>query len=459
VHVDLISKHGSDGIHGLVYYKRGSSAFNAKSYFDTQKSAYKLSEVQGELGGALIPRWTYFYAGAMYQKTPFSETLYADVPTAQMRSLDFSQFMNPQTAPNGKVVVIRDPRTGVPFPNNVIPSSRLALVSSKYLTNYFPAPNAGAATAFTQNYSWNHPYGSDTYVGNWPFGRIDQRISANTQVYFRWMQNQTASIPSGSIGEQLSATQTARYRGYIFSGVTAISSSLANQISVGSTTVRVKQGESESKFNPLHGDSVVSALGIQGVNPNNYQVMGFPSVSISGLTGLAMPFGGGHDKDIAANDQIKTFQDSLTWSHGRHSVNFGGAVSELPLAGGSRPAERVRRLQLHRRVYRPGVRGFCTRVAEHQHAAGRQTGSHASSDAVRPVSQRLVPSYVAADAGFRSALGLLHDACLRRWVHVQLGSGDRPGDGGSGYPDRSQQFLPEGRHRGAGGCRAEGEDD
>jgi len=40
VHVDLISKHGSDGIHGLVYYKRGSSAFNAKSYFDTQKSTY-----------------------------------------------------------------------------------------------------------------------------------------------------------------------------------------------------------------------------------------------------------------------------------------------------------------------------------------------------------------------------------------------------------------------------------
>ena len=55
VHVDLISKHGSDGLHGLVYYKRGSSAFNAKSYFDTQKSSYKLSEVQGELGGALIP--------------------------------------------------------------------------------------------------------------------------------------------------------------------------------------------------------------------------------------------------------------------------------------------------------------------------------------------------------------------------------------------------------------------
>jgi hypothetical protein len=176
VHVDMISKHGSDGLHGLVYYKRGSSAFNAKSYFDTQKSTYKLSEVQGELGGALIPRWTYFYAGAMYQKTPYSETLYADVPTTQMRSLDFSQFLSTQTAPNGKVVVIRDPRSGAPFPNNLIPSSRMTVVSSHYLTNYYPVPNAGAATAFTQNLSWTHPTAP---ILMWGTGRSDALTSAS----------------------------------------------------------------------------------------------------------------------------------------------------------------------------------------------------------------------------------------------------------------------------------------
>ena len=270
VHVDMISKHGSDGLHGQVYYKRGSSAFNAKSYFDTQKSSYKLSEVQGELSGALIPRWTYFYAGAMYQKVPYSETLYADVPTPQMRTLDFSQFLNPLTAPNGKVVVIRDPRNGAPFPNNIIPSNRLNAVASSYLNQYYPVYNNGTVNTFTQNYSWNHPYGPDSYIGNWPFGRIDQRITANTQVYFRWMQNQTASIASGSVGEQLDSTQTQRYRGWIVSGVSAISSGLVNQMSVGSTAVVVKQGEAEAKFSPLQGNSVVSGLGIQGVNPNAY---------------------------------------------------------------------------------------------------------------------------------------------------------------------------------------------
>jgi hypothetical protein len=324
VQVQMIPKHGSDSLHGQIYYKRASSAYNAKSYFDSSKASYKVSEAEGELSGAIIPHWTYFFGGGMYQKTPYSEILFADVPTTQMRTLDFSQFLNVQTAPNGKVVVIRDPKNGVPFPNNVMPSNRIALVSSHYLSSYYPLPNAGTANTFTQNYTWTHPDGSDTYSGNWPFGRIDQRLSANSQVYFHWMQNQTASIAPGSVGEQLNATQSARYRGYVISGVAALTSSLVDHIAVGHTAVKLVQGEAERKINPITGDSVVSTIGLVGVNPNAFSTMGFPAVSISGVTGLSMPFGGGHNKQIAGNDSINTVQDSLIWSHGRHSLKFGG---------------------------------------------------------------------------------------------------------------------------------------
>lgn len=323
VRVDLISKRGSDGIHGQIYYKRSTSGYNARSYFDASKTQYKLSEAEGEVGGAMIPKWTYFFAGGMYQKTPYSETLYADVPTTQMRTLDFSQFLDAQTAPNGKVTIVRDPRNGAPFPGNIIPQSRLAAVSSKYISNYYPAPNTGTANTYTQNYTWTHPDGSESYTGNWPFGRIDQRLAANSQVYFRWMQNQTASVPAGSVGEQLNSTQTVRYRGWQLSNVTAFAG-LTNQMTGGRTTVLTKQGEGEINFTPLHGDSVVSTLGLQGVNPNAYAVMGFPAVSISGVTGLSMALDGGHNNDTAGNDNINTFQDSLIWAHGRHTVKLGG---------------------------------------------------------------------------------------------------------------------------------------
>jgi hypothetical protein len=337
VHVSMISRHGSDSLHGQVYYKRGSSAFNAKSYFDTSKASFKVSEAQGELSGAIVPHWTHFYGAGMYQNTPYSETLFSDVPTAQMRTLDFSQFLNAQTAPNGKVVVVRDPKNGAPFPNNVMPSNRIALVSSHYLTNYYPVPNLGTANTFTQNYSFVHPYGSDAYLGNWELGRVDQRLSANSQVFFHWMQNQTASITPGSVSEQLNVTQSVRYRGYVISGVAAFSSSLVDQISVGHTAVKLAQGESEKKFNPLTGDSVVSAIGLIGVNPNAYSVMGFPAVSISGVTGLSMAYGGGYSHNTAGDDSINSVQNSLVWSHGRHAVKFGGQYQKYQWLEGAVP--------------------------------------------------------------------------------------------------------------------------
>src|ERR1039457_2438399 len=41
VQVELVSRHGSDRIHAHVYYKRGSSESNAKSYFYPAKTPYK----------------------------------------------------------------------------------------------------------------------------------------------------------------------------------------------------------------------------------------------------------------------------------------------------------------------------------------------------------------------------------------------------------------------------------
>ncbi|MEO8595575.1 MAG: TonB-dependent receptor [Candidatus Solibacter sp.] len=324
VRVESVSKRGADGIHGILYYKRASSAFNSKAYFDTDKSSYRANEAEGELGGNLIPRWTYFYGGAIYQRTPYNQTFYSDVPTTQMRNLDFGQFLSASTAPNGKVVIVRDPRNGAPFPNNAIPVNRRSGVANNYLSSYYPVANTGTANTFTQNFQWQHPYGSESYIGNWPFARIDQRISANNQAYFRWMQNQTATIAPGSVNEPLSSTQTTRYRGFMFSLNSTMSSRVTNQMSFGRTTNNVKQGESENKFNPLHGDTVVSTVGLQGVNPNSYATMGFATVNINGLTPLSMQLAGGHAKDTARDDTVWSYQDSLIWQLGRHSVKLGG---------------------------------------------------------------------------------------------------------------------------------------
>ena len=57
----------------------------------------------------------------------------ANVPTAAMRSGDFS----------GANFVINDPRTGAPFPGNIIPADRIDPLARRILDFYYPLPNAG----------------------------------------------------------------------------------------------------------------------------------------------------------------------------------------------------------------------------------------------------------------------------------------------------------------------------
>lgn len=62
------------------------------------------------------------------------------VPSMAMRQGDFSELLNPTNVYYGKVVQIKDPTTGNPFPNNVIPTNRLS-PSGVGILSEFPKPN------------------------------------------------------------------------------------------------------------------------------------------------------------------------------------------------------------------------------------------------------------------------------------------------------------------------------
>lgn len=323
VFVNAVSKRAGETLHGKAFYTHSSPSFNARSYFDRSNVSYRMKEAGGEMGWDLIENWTWLFGSGMWQYLPYREDYYASVPTQKMRDGDLSQYLDPATAPGGKVVAVRDPRTGAPFPRNFIPPTRIATVSRNYINSYYQLPNAGSPDTPVLNYSWVHRFGPDTYNGNWPLARWDQRVNNRHQFYLRWLQNQTASVVPGTVGYPLDATRTWRYRSLTFSDVHAFSSSLVNHFRLARARWRVKQGESEGNVDPPRGDSVVTTLALQGVNPQGFQAMGFPALSISGLTGLAMAHGGGAEKDVARNDGYVTLRESLSWSRGRHTWRAG----------------------------------------------------------------------------------------------------------------------------------------
>ena len=64
------------------------------------------------------------------------------VPSLQMRQGNFSELLNPSNTFFGRTVTITDPLTGQPFPNNVIPQSRLSPNGIGFL-NAYPQPVPG----------------------------------------------------------------------------------------------------------------------------------------------------------------------------------------------------------------------------------------------------------------------------------------------------------------------------
>ena len=165
------------------------------------------------------------------------------------------------------------------------------------------------------------------------------------------MQNQTASMPRAR-GRAVEFDADACATAAGCSPAPAAISLPPDQPDDGGTHLHTGEAGriAKPKFTPLHGDSVVNTVGLQGVNPNNYAVMGFPAVSISGLTGLSMVYDGGHNDRSARprhDQELSGFAD-LAGGQPLGEIRARNIRAITGRKGGA--AKRVRRLHLHRFV-------------------------------------------------------------------------------------------------------------
>ncbi|HMF53672.1 MAG TPA: hypothetical protein VK593_04940 [Edaphobacter sp.] len=157
--INHITRSGTNPYHGSLYKYLQVSALNDTPYFNKHvtpnicKSVTRFNQWGGTIGMPLsLPHlynardklFLFFAYEGISDNTPSPSII--TVPTDAERKGDFSALL-----PQG--VVIYDPATGVkngirvtrqPFPNNVIPASRLNQVGLN-LASYFAQPNTAAA--------------------------------------------------------------------------------------------------------------------------------------------------------------------------------------------------------------------------------------------------------------------------------------------------------------------------
>jgi len=307
---NAISKSGSNAFHGEVWYKHVNSALNAREFFDTAKPVFLFHEWQAEVSGPIWKDHTFFYGAWFSERFPAGSFKRADVPTDLMRQGNFSELSQ----------ALIDPLTGDPFPGNIIPENRLNQTALRVQELYIPRANL---PGLSNNFGFLFPYPADKYQTDILNYRIDHQLTENNSIFYRWLRNEVPYV----LSTQLPAFSWTRRRSYskaVISDTHVFSPSVVNTFRFGWNGNYMLDGDTVDGWEPLNGAEAVQAIGLQGVNPRGLSEQGFPRMNISGIATLQTTAGGIRDDHFDFH-----WEDSLTWSKGRHVWKFGTQILKL----------------------------------------------------------------------------------------------------------------------------------
>lgn len=296
-------------ITGSLFYTFGNSALNARPFsvdgLEAPKAAYSQNRFGVSAGGPLfIPKlfnfdkitWFFNYTGNLLRNGVDQP---ASVPTLGQRNGDLSSVS----------ATIFDPQTGAPFPNNIIPTSRISPIAQGLLS-FVPLPNQATGT-INQDYRLiyanpNHSQGLNTRLNatvtpkdNLAFAVNWQRRNAQNDQIFG-----CCDTSSGN-GFNTNATWRHRLGTRSFESVTLTFNR--------NTTVVTPY------FETL-GQNVAAELGILGTaqTPTNY---GPPTLGFTNYSSLS--------DTVATHQAVESFgaSDMLTMHKGKHNFSFGGGAT------------------------------------------------------------------------------------------------------------------------------------
>jgi hypothetical protein len=330
--VDVVTKSGTNQVHGSAFEFLRNSAMDARSFFNragTPFPSFRYNQFGGSFGGPVeIPRLyhgrnkTFFFVDYEGFRRNSQQLLTVTVPTLAMRSGDFSalaaRIFDPlSTTASGTSY------TRTQFPGNTIPTNQFDPITAK-LAQAYPAPQT---SALVNNYISNM-----TQVQNWDQGdvRVDHQFTSNDTFFARYANQKTATtVPNTfppttvagiphpvSLGNEdsFAGTSSNPVQQAVASYIHLFGSRLVNDLRIGFNRFRVDYTlEGTNATEPLGVE-----LGIANANPNAQQT-GVPIFSPANYAGI------GQSRSLPIYRRENTFQalDNITWTRGTHTIKFG----------------------------------------------------------------------------------------------------------------------------------------
>jgi hypothetical protein len=180
--ITVVSKSGTNHIHGKAFEFFRNTNLDARGYFDQTRAAFNQNQFGGAIGGPIKRDKIFFFTD--YQGTRTTQgvsTGNISVPTVAQRTGNFDDLTGSVSGPYlasllsrqlGRTITAGEPYTSV-FPDGNIPQAAWS-APAKNLLQYIPSPNVGQNQFSTSTFSQTvrDDKGSARIDGNSRFGQL-----------------------------------------------------------------------------------------------------------------------------------------------------------------------------------------------------------------------------------------------------------------------------------------------
>lgn len=320
--ITVNTKSGTNDLHGALFSYHSNSRMRARNYFFQGRNPKNIFNIPGfVIGGPIIRNKLFYFGGweGTLQRNNVS-SLYT-VPTAEMRSGDFSSLPS----------IIFDPATGdsagrgrSPFPGNAVPAGRQSAISRK-MQSLVPLPNQ---QGLNSNY-----FGSDSQGLN----------RHNYDLKINWVRNSKHTVwgKYGAMKADVNCSfglGAAGGAGLCNGGGAGVGDTLVQVATIGTTYIVSPRflvdytfGYNrlwQQVFAPDYGKNVGLDLGIPGTNGPDVRQSGIPTFNITGLSAW-----GNTDtwSPTFRYDDTYTSNANAGWQVKGHDIRFGFDMIHLRL--------------------------------------------------------------------------------------------------------------------------------
>lgn len=295
--INIITKSGTNELHGDVFEFARNGVLNARNYFAPAPDSLSRNQYGGSIGGPIIKGKLFFFG--TYQGTKIRSAAQGKisfVPTAAERAGDFS----------GTSIAVLD-TAGNPYPGDQIPASQLS-PAAQFLLQYIPLPNG--------------PNGQLTYTGpnlvqddnqylakiNWVKGK--NQLSGS---YFitRFNEPPDVAIAKKNLLAADPNGNQIQIQNLAINNVYSLSPTLLSNTWFGWTS-QTGGSRSGAPFG-------LPSAGVQIAAPNPPEL----SISVPGFFSV----GTSHLGNFGRSDY--TLREDVSWQRGAQEIHFGGEAVRL----------------------------------------------------------------------------------------------------------------------------------